>query len=213
MHMENNELPDLSQEEVRVLGCLIEKSKTTPDYYPLTLKALVSACNQKSSRNPVVNYSEETVIQALDDLRKNKLAGTVIGGGSRVTKYKHNMQITFSLGNDDLAILCLLLLRGPLTGGEINSYSGRLYDFEGLDEVYELLQKLSEAEPAFVKQIGRRSGQKGNRFIHLFSDYVEEEQESSPTETESNLANRVEQLESDLAQLRQEFDDLMEELT
>lgn len=211
--MENNELPNLSHEEVRVLGCLIEKSKTTPDYYPLTLKALVSACNQKSSRNPVVNYSEEMVIQTLDILRKKKLVGTVIGGGSRVTKYKHNMQITFSLGNDDLAILCLLMLRGPLTGGEINSYSGRLYSFEGLDEVYQLLEKLSESTPSFVKQIGRRSGQKGNRFIQLFSDYIEEEQEPSTASSESDLASRVEQLESDLAQLRQEFDDLMKELT
>src|SRR5690625_6312761 len=145
--MENQDLPQLSKEETRVLGCLIEKSRTTPDYYPLTLKALVNACNQKTSRNPVVNYDESTVIEALDSLRKKKLVGTVVGGGSRVTKYKHNMQLSFSLGHDDLAILCLLMLRGPLTGGEINTYSGRLYEFENLDEVYQLLQKLSESEP------------------------------------------------------------------
>jgi len=208
--MENQDLPQLSKEETRVLGCLIEKSRTTPDYYPLTLKALVNACNQKTSRNPVVNYDESTVIEALDSLRKKKLVGTVVGGGSRVTKYKHNMQLSFSLGHDDLAILCLLMLRGPLTGGEINTYSGRLYEFENLDEVYQLLQKLSESEPAFVKLMDRQPGQKENRYVQLFSDFSEVKPEEESVD--QNLTERVEKLENELAELKQAFDKLMEEL-
>lgn len=210
--MENKQLPILSAEEIRILGCLIEKSRTTPDYYPLTLNSLINACNQKSARNPVVQYDEETVIEALDSLKKKKFIGTVVGGGSRVMKYKHNMQLVFSLGNDDLAILCLLLLRGALTGGEINSNSGRLYDFESLDEVYTLLQKLSEDEPAFVKKISRKPGQKENRFVHLFAEFNEEETEVETQEDSPELKERVEHLEQQLAKLREEFDKLLQEL-
>lgn len=210
-----NSLPQLTDREIRVLGCLLEKSRTTPDYYPLTLNSLVSACNQKTSRNPVVNYSQEEVILTLDDLRKKKLVGTVVGGGSRVTKYKHNLQLVFSLGNDDLAALCLLLLRGPLTVGEINSNSGRLFEFENLDEVLEVLTHLSEQEPAFVRQIPRKAGQKENRYVHLFTAYDETQEEgesSSAIEGESSLLARIEQLETELAQLREEFDDLLSQL-
>lgn len=211
--MENKELPILSSEEVRVLGCLIEKSRTTPDYYPLTLNSLINACNQKSARNPVVQYDEATVVKAVDDLKSKKLVGTVVGGGSRVMKYKHNMQLVYSLGNDDLAALCLLFLRGPLTGGEINSNSGRLYDFENLDEVYQLLENLSDSEPAFVKKTSRRPGQKENRFVHLFAEFAEEEaNDVEANQHQGNLAERVELLEKQLAELREEFDKLMMEL-
>lgn len=211
-------LPTLTPQEIRVLGCLIEKSRTTPDYYPLTLNGLVTACNQKTSRSPVVNYSEGTVIEALDALRKKGLTGTVVGGGSRVTKYKHNMQLKYSIGIDDLAILCLLMLRGPLTVGEINSNSGRLYNFDSLDEVNELLVKLSENNPAFVQQIARKPGQKEGRFIQLFSKYKEEEygvdsEDSIPGNTSyQSLESRVESLENELTELKNAFEKLFKEL-
>lgn len=213
-----NSLPTLTSQEVRILGCLIEKSRTTPDYYPLTLNGLVTACNQKTSRNPVVNYSEGIVIEALDALRKKGLTGTVVGGGSRVTKYKHNMQLKYSIGLDDLAILCLLMLRGPLTAGEINSNSGRLYNFDSLDEVNDLLVKMSETEPVFVKQIARKPGQKESRFIQLFSEFDEEEygtsdEDYTPASADYvSLESRVESLESELAQLKEEFEKLVQEL-
>lgn len=218
--MENINLPQLSQEEIRVLGCLIEKSRTTPEYYPLTLNALLTACNQKTARKPVVNYDEEIIIHALDTLRKRGLVSTVVGGGSRVTKYKHNMGIKYPLAPADLSALCLLMLRGPMTGGEINSNSGRLFEFENLDEVNELLQRLAESEPPYVKQIARRPGQKEARYIQLFSNFDENEFESIsssldhniPTEKTLQLEQRVVTLETELAILREEFDKLMNEL-
>lgn len=215
--MENIEIPVLSAEETRVLGCLLEKSKTTPDYYPLTLNSLTTACNQKSSRNPVVKYSEETVMNAVDELRKKGLVGTMVGGGSRTTKFKHNMQLKFSLGNDDLAILCLLMLRGPLTSGEINSNSGRLYDFENLEEVNQLLEKLMNGEPSFVKQIGRKPGQKENRFVHNFMEYDDSQEENEPEDfsgnSSSELKDRVEKLEVEMAEIKAILQNLMDELS
>lgn len=215
--MENNALPELSREEIRVLGSLIEKSRATPEYYPMTLNALKSACNQKSSRNPIVDYDEEIISITLDALRKKGLVSSVIGGGSRVAKYKHNLLLAFPLNPEEAAVLCLLMLRGSLTAGEINSNSGRLYEFDGLDEVNAVLEKLTEKAPGFVKQIGKKSGQKEGRYVHLFSDYLEEENETS-TLLENNdskvvaLEARIEILEAALATLRNEFDKLMMEL-
>ena len=217
---ENKTLPTLSPEEIRVLGSLLEKSKTTPEYYPMTLNGLQTACNQKSSRKPVVNYDESTIINTLDSLRKKGLISTVVGGGSRVTKYKHNLAIQFPLLPQELAAMCLLFLRGPLTAGEINSNSGRLYEFETLDEVQELLQKLSGDEPAYVRQLAKRPGQKEARFVHLFSPFDEEaydEQGTSENEAPSGkyaqLEERVQQLESQLSTLQAAFDKLMAELS
>jgi len=217
---ENKSLPILSSEEIRVLGSLLEKSKTTPEYYPMTLNGLQTACNQKTSRKPVVNYDENLIIQVLDSLRKKGLVSTVVGGGSRVTKYKHNLAIQFPLLPQEVATLCLLFLRGPLTSGEINSNSGRLYEFENLDEVQDLLNKLSTDEPPYIKQLSKRPGQKEVRFIHLFSDFDEEsyEEESTPTQSSSSssinrLEERVVQLEEQLNTLRAEFDQLMKELS
>lgn len=214
-------LPQLSAEEIRVLGSLLEKSKTTPEYYPMTLNALQAACNQKSSRRPVVNYDEGTIIATLDTLKKRGLISTVVGGGSRVTKYKHNIAIQYPLVPADLAALCLLFLRGPLTAGEINSNSGRLYEFETLDEVQELLNKLSSTEPAYIKMLPKRPGQKESRFVHLFGEFNEEDYEttvaSSTTSGNSSqvqaLEERVTTLEEQLATLREEFDKLIAELT
>src|SRR5690606_9811332 len=175
---ETKALPQLNAEEIRVLGSLLEKSKTTPEYYPMTINALQAACNQKTSRKPVVTYDESTIISTLDSLKKRGLVSTVVGGGSRVTKYKHNLAIQYPLVPAELAALCLLFLRGPLTAGEINSNSGRLYEFDTLDEVQELLNRLAENEPAYVRLLPKRPGQKEARFVHLFSDFNEEDYES-----------------------------------
>lgn len=217
---ETKTLPQLSPEEIRVLGCLLEKSKTTPEYYPMTINGLQTACNQKTSRKPVVAYDESTIINTLDGLKRKGLVSTVIGGGSRVTKYKHNIAIQYPLVPAQLAALCLLFLRGPLTAGEINSNSGRLYEFETLDEVQELLIKLAEEEPPYIKLLPKRPGQKEARYIHLFGEFDEEEYETSinSPNTGSNtqvqeLEERVATLETELSTLREEFNKLMAELS
>ena len=201
-------LPDLSAEEQRVLGSLIEKSRTTPDYYPMTLNSLTAACNQKSSRNPVVNYDEETITLTLNSLKIKGLISTATGGGSRVVKYKHNLGIVYPLVPSELAILCLLLLRGPLTPGEINSNSGRLFEFESIEEISEQLQKLAEDEPAFVKLLPKKAGQKEARFVHLLgeqAEYLEQEQAPHKTIFQPNeeLENRIAKLEHELEELKE----------
>lgn len=218
---EIKQIPELTAEEIRVLGSLIEKSKTTPEYYPMTLNGLQTACNQKTSRKPVVQYDESTVIAALDSLKRKGLISTVVGGGSRVTKYKHNLAIQFPLLPQEVAVLCLLFLRGPMTGGEINSNSGRLYDFESLDDVQELLNKLADEEPKYIQQLSKRPGQKEARYVHLFSPFDEasfdDSSNSSDPPAASNriaaLEERVETLEDQLSKLQTAFDKLMEELT
>lgn len=217
---ETTGLPILNAEELRVLGSLLEKSKTTPEYYPMTLNSLQAACNQKSARRPVVSYSENSIIEALDTLRKRGLVSTVVGGGSRVTKYKHNLAIQYPLIPQDLAALCLLILRGPLTPGEINSNAGRMFDFESLDEVQEVLTRLQEHEPPFVKLLAKKAGQKEVRYVHLLGEVNEEDYESSNSAAEQPNTNRVLELEervlsleSQLQQLRSEFDLLMQQLT
>ena len=217
---ETNSLPILTAEELRVLGSLLEKSKTTPEYYPMTLNALQTACNQKTSRKPVVSYDENTVILALDTLRKRGLVSTAVGGGSRVTKYKHNLAIKYPLIPQELAALCLLILRGPLTPGEINSNAGRLFNFESIDEVQEVLSRLQDQEPSFVKQLPKRPGQKELRYVHLLGEVNEEDNDVVPNTSESSnpgqiqeLEDRVRVLEEQLANLRSEFDALMAQLS
>lgn len=210
-------LPVLSREEQRVLGSLIEKSRTTPDYYPMSLNGLQSACNQKSSRHPIVQYSEETIVQTLDSLKKKGLISTVTGGTGRVIKYKHNLAIVYPLVPAELSVICLLLLRGALTPGEINSNSGRLYEFESLEEVNNILQKLSGPEPAFAKALSRKPGQKEVRYVHLLGEYQEEDEPAgidtgNQTSVEA-LEIRVQTLESELAELKEAFNKLMAELS
>ena len=210
-------LPTLNPEELRMLRTLMEKAKVTPEYYPMTINGLLSACNQKTSRNPVVNYDESTVTTALDNLKKKGLVSTVVGGGSRVTKYKHNLAIVFPLVPAEIAALCLLLLRGPLTAGEINNMSGRLYDFESLDEVQSVLQQLEQSSPAYIVQLAKRPGQKEARYMHLLGGAIDEAnfEAYSPAipANSSEMAQRVQKLEEDLAKLREEFDALMRQLS
>lgn len=209
-------LPDLSAEEQRVLGSLIEKSRTTPDYYPMTLNSLTAACNQKSSRSPVVNYDEETITLTLNQLKIKGLISTATGGSSRATKYKHNLAIVYPLLPSELAIICLLLLRGPLTPGEINSNSGRLYEFESIEEVLEQLQKLSDDQPAFVKQLPKKTGQKEARFVHLLGEQAETTTETeietyvAPQFDTTALENRIEKLELEIEELKELVNLLMD---
>lgn len=211
-------LPTLNAEELRVLGSLMEKAKVTPEYYPMTINGLISACNQKTSRNPVVNFDESTVTVALDSLKKKGLVSTVVGGGSRVTKYKHNFAIVFPLVPAELAALCLLMLRGPLTAGEIKNMSGRLYDFESLDEVQRVLEQLEQSSPAYIVQLAKRPGQKEGRYMHVLGGPIDEanfEELYSPAvnSNSSELTQRVQKLEEELAKLRADFDELMRQLS
>ena len=214
--METNILDQLSFEEIRVLGSLIEKSKTTPDYYPLTLNSLVTACNQKSARHPVVEFDDETVVLALDSLKKKGLCGHVISGGMRALKYRHNLAVAHPLDPAETSVLCLLFLRGPLTGGEINSNSGRLHDFESLAEVLETLENLAKYDTPYVKQMPKRPGQKEARYCHLFGEIPEvDENEFTSEPARKNvgqLEERLAKVETELAELKAAFDRLMGEL-
>jgi uncharacterized protein YceH (UPF0502 family) len=209
-------LPVLDAQELRVLGVLMEKSKTTPDYYPMTINSLVAACNQKTSRKPVVQYDEDTVATALNTLKRRGLISTAIGGSDRSVKFKHNFAIVFPVIPAEVALMCLLMLRGPQTPGELNTNSGRLHEFESIEEVQEVLERLTTTEPPFILQLPRRPGQKEVRYAHLLSgtpdineDYTDE-QSAKPS---SGLEARVAKLEQELAELRAEFDKLMKELT
>jgi len=211
---ESKPLMILNPTELRVLGSLIEKSKTTPDYYPMTINSLVAACNQKTSRNPVVNYTEETVTLTLNALKIKGLVGTATGAGSRVVKYKHNLAIVYPLLPAEVAVICLLMLRGPLTPGEINTNSARLYEFDTIEDVNELLQKLASEVHPYVKQLPKRPGQKEARFIHLFGDEtteVETEEESYNTPAaDTELLQRIAKLEQEVEELKEMVNLLME---
>lgn len=210
-------LPLLDAVEIRVLGSLMEKSRTTPDYYPMTINSLTLACNQKSSRKPVVQYDEDTVAQALNTLKKRGLISTATGGSIRSVKYKHNFAIVFPVLPSEVAVICLLMLRGPLTPGEINSNSARLFDFESIEEIQEILEKLSSPDMPFLVQIPRRPGQKEVRYAHLLAGVPEinddDFADDTPVKHNSGLEARVSQLENDLAALKEAFDNLMKELS
>ena len=206
-------LPILDALEIRVLGVLMDKEKATPEYYPLTLNALTNGCNQKSSRNPVVNYSEEEVQAGIDGLKKWGLVLTVTGGGSRVFKYKHNASIVFDLDDRQEAILCLLFLRGALTPGEINSNSGRLYSFGSLESVLIGLVSLASKELPMVLHLPKRPGQKESRYTHLLSGKVNIEEFETQNEMikvpTSKLEERVATLETEMAELKLKLGDLL----
>jgi uncharacterized protein YceH (UPF0502 family) len=197
----------LNAVEQRILGVLIEKSKTTPDYYPMSINAIMVACNQKTSRNPVVNYDEETVTLTLNALKIKGLAGTATGAGNRSIKYKHNLAIKYPLLPKEISILCLLLLRGPLTPGELNTNSARMAEFESIEEIQEILQKLAVDDPSYVKSLGKKAGQKEARFMHLFGgpqlQEVQEEETLSPAPSHSLLEQRVQQLELEVEELKE----------
>jgi hypothetical protein len=193
---------ELHPVEARVLSSLIEKEITTPEYYPLSLNALVNACNQKSNRDPAVSYDESTVLQAIDLLRNKGLVTTITGAGSRVPKYSHRFSEKLNLGRREIAILCELMLRGPQTVGELKNRAERLHRFNDLAEVESLLDRMTE----FVVKLARRTGEKESRYGHLFSGPVDN---SEPEATApGGRADRIGTLEAEVGQLRGEMDDL-----
>jgi uncharacterized protein YceH (UPF0502 family) len=195
----------------------MEKSKATPEYYPMTVNGLTAACNQKTSRKPVVQYDEQTVILTLDALKRKGLVSTATGGSSRSVKYKHNFAIVFPVLPPEVAVLCLLMLRGPQTPGELNTNSGRLYEFDSLEEVQAVLEKLADAEMPYVLQLPRRPGQKEARYAHLLGgepDLSLEEQSEEPygNTAAAGLESRLAKVEQELSELKTAFDKLMKEL-
>jgi hypothetical protein len=201
----------LSDVEARVLGCLVEKDITTPEYYPLSLNALVHACNQKSNREPPMNLEEDTVRQALRSLGEQMLARSA-SGDSRVAKYEHRLADTFNFTRPETAILCELLLRGPQTPGELRSRAERMHPFEDLSVVQSTLKHLMEREPPLVKLLPRQPGNKEARYAHLLSGDVEVRE--SPQVKEAVISSsaaenaRITGLESEVAGLQKEVAEL-----
>lgn len=197
----------LNDAEVRVLGSLIEKEITTPDYYPLSLNALVAACNQSSNRYPVVQFDENTVASAADGLREKKLVHLIARGESRVNKYRHVVYEAMNLGRPEIAVMCVLMLRGPQTVGEIRTRSSRLYDFSSLEQVETTLNSLTAVAPPLIARLPRQTGQKEVRYAHLLSGeirFTEPEPELEP-ETERDL-DRIARLEREVEELKIQFE-------
>lgn len=194
----------LSAEEVRVLGSLMEKEVTTPDYYPLSLNALINACNQKSNREPAVNYDEETVDGALHELRAKGLAMRITGD-SRVAKHEQRFSERENLGRREGALMCVLMLRGPQTPGELRGRTERLFSFEDLEGVESTLHRL--AESGFVKQLPRQTGYKEQRWAHLLSGDVEASEEAPAAVRAASGADRLTALEQEVAELRRQFEE------
>lgn len=198
------------------MGALVEKDITTPEYYPLSLNALVNACNQKSNREPVMNLDEDAVRDALTSLDAKLLAARVSSADSRVPKYEHRLQEVFNLTRGETAILCVLLLRGPQTPGELRGRTERMFRFNDLSEVQSVLQHLIGREPPLVKMLARQPGTKEARYAHLLSGDVEvgeavpEITVTSPSSDGGRMArleNEVGSLKAELAELKQQFED------
>jgi len=206
----------LNDVEVRVLGALIEKDITTPDYYPLSLNALVNACNQKNNRDPVTSLEESAVRDALSSLQDKGLAGPASGAESRVTKYEHRLQEVFNFGRPEVAVLCVLLLRGPQTVGELRGRSERMHRFNDLAEVQSALQRLIQREPPLAKVLPRQPGTKEARYVHLLAGDSAEWQPTATAEPGAGVAppvpDRITELEHQVTSLRDEIAGLREEL-
>jgi uncharacterized protein len=220
---------NLTPIEARVLGALVEKDTTTPDYYPLSLNALVNASNQKNNRDPVMTLDEDAVRDALAGLQSQRLAGPASGADSRVTKYEHRLQEVYNFSRGELAVLCVLLLRGPQTPGELRGRTERMHRFEDLDQVQAALQRLMQREPPLAAVLPRQPGTKEARYAHLMSgdiDYAAPEHaatgsqhmsRSSPMPDDgppdSGLRDRIAHLEQSVAELKSRIEELTQELT
>jgi len=209
----------LSEVAARVLGTLVEKEITTPEYYPLSLNALVNACNQKTNREPVMNLDEDAVTGALRSLSEMELAGAADTNDSRVRKYEHRLGEAFNFRRPETAVLCVLLLRGAQTPGEIRGRGDRLYHFEELSDVQGALQKLIAREPALVKVLARQPGTKESRYVHLMCGDVEEGVAAEAAAVGRVVASggdggkeagRIARLEGEVAALRGEVAELRE---
>ena len=199
----------MTEADVRVLGALIEKEITTPDYYPLTLNALTNACNQATNRSPVVHYDEATVAGALESLRAQNLVHQVKRSDSRVTKYRHVMTGAMNLEARELAVMCVLMLRGPQTSGEIRTRGNRLFDFATLEDVEAALNGLIARAPIpLAVRLPRRPGQKEMRYAHTLSGEVTFDAPDATLARERTDAERLETLEEEVRALRTEVEDL-----
>jgi uncharacterized protein YceH (UPF0502 family) len=205
---------NLNETEARVVGALVEKQLTTPEYYPLTLNALVAACNQKTNREPVVAFSDETVQKALDDLRERNLVYVFYGSTSRVPKYKHMLPQVYELEPSETAVMCVLMLRGAQTLGELRERTGRLYEFSGIGEVNETLDRLEKRDEPLVVRLERQVGQKEARFAHLLcgevaaASFATRASASAAGETKNE---QIEKLQTELESLRNELKDFRDE--
>jgi hypothetical protein len=208
----------LTEIETRVLGALIEKDITTPDYYPLSLNALVNACNQKNNRDPVMTLDEAAVRDALASLQEKRMAGPSSGADSRVTKFEHRLQEVFNFDRREIAVVCVLLLRGPQTPGELRSRTERMYHFEALEDVVSTLDRLSQREPSLARVLPRQPGTKESRYTHLFSGEPPASAEdvyvarAPATAGATSLSDRVGTLEEELSRLRQELSEVQQQL-
>ncbi len=210
----------LTEIETRVLGSLIEKDITTPDYYPLSLNALVNACNQKNNRDPVMTLDELAVRDALASLQEKRMAGPASGADSRVTKFEHRLQEVFNFDRREIAVVCVLLLRGPQTPGELRSRTDRMYHFEALDDVVSTLDRLAQRDPPLARVLPRQPGTKESRYTHLFSGEPPVSPEdanvartpSSATAELNSTADRLITLEEEVARLRHELTEVQQQL-
>jgi uncharacterized protein len=208
----------LSEVAGRVLGALVEKEITTPEYYPLSLNALVNACNQKTNREPVMNLDEGAVTVALRSLSDLELAGAADTNDSRVRKYEHRLGEAFNFTRPEIAVLCVLLLRGAQTPGEIRGRGERLHHFEELGDVQAALQKLMAREPALVKVLARQPGTKESRYVHLMCGDVEDsaaevvrEPVGASSDGRAEDGGKIARLEGEVAELRSEVAELREQ--
>ena len=208
----------LDEVEVRVLGALLEKERTTPEYYPLSLNALINACNQKSNRDPVMALDESAVRSALESLNEKNLAGQASSADSRVPKYIHHLQEVFNFDRRESAVLCVLLLRGPQTPGELRGRTERMYQFDDLSVVESALHRLMEREPPLVMKLARQPGTKESRYAHLLSGELEEWSALAEPQPVASTAGQdddrithleveVQSLRKEVAELRQQLDD------
>lgn len=209
----------LSANEVRVLGCLVEKEITTPEYYPLSLNALMNACNQKSNRDPIMTLDEDAVRKALRSLTDQYVVRSA-SGDSRVAKFEHRLNELYNFHRHEIAVMCVLMLRGPQTPGELRTRSERMYAFEDLDAVHSALNLLVRREPPLVKVLPRQPGTKESRFMHLLSGDVVTEGVNEGTaelaDADSGAVStrereRIEQLEAEVSELRRELATLREQ--
>lgn len=209
----------LTPVETRILGCLLEKERITPETYPLSLNSLIAACNQSTNRDPVVSYDEKTVETGVDSLRAKKLATMTLGAGSRVAKYRHNLLDYFVLSDREIALLAVLLLRGAQTPGELRTRAERLQFFDNLEQVESFLGELAKGGDPLVRVLPPRSGQKEKRYAHLLSGEPtlppasEEEILSTKPARHFGDQSRLEALATDVSLLRKELQQLREEFT
>jgi uncharacterized protein len=205
----------LNEVEARVLGSLVEKELTTPAYYPLSLNALVNACNQKSNRDPYMNLDEDAVRDALRSLNQKELAGPADNMESRVKKYEHRLQEAFNFTRHETAILCELLLRGPQTPGELRSRADRMHQFDDLGIVQSTLQRLMKRDPPLAKLLPRQPGTKEARYAHLLcgdlAAWAPEPEPGPIVISGSSMGEQIVRLESDVAALQREVADLKQQ--